>query len=199
MDKIPCIKCTPELWEYIKPYFKEWGYHTTSIGEVFDEEFCILTLNWNKDINCYGFGNYIIIERIGSELINNVEEFLEMAAELKGFTYKRKDIMEINGIEIKPGMVIEIEDDGKKTSYIVFPLLNEGLGVVSYNRTSWDDIKNFVKNYHSKIVCIHDLISYNHGALTDGEILWEKPKEVVITRQEIADKFNIQVEQLKII
>lgn len=25
MEKIPCIKCTPEIWEYIKPYLKEWG------------------------------------------------------------------------------------------------------------------------------------------------------------------------------
>ena len=29
MERIPCIKCTPELWEYIKPYLEEWGYIRT--------------------------------------------------------------------------------------------------------------------------------------------------------------------------
>lgn len=25
-EKIPCIECNDELWEYIKSYLEEWGY-----------------------------------------------------------------------------------------------------------------------------------------------------------------------------
>jgi hypothetical protein len=32
----------------------------------------------------------------------------------------------------------------------------------------------------------------------DGKVLWEKPKEIVLTMQEIADKFDIPVQQLRI-
>lgn len=38
------------------------------------------------------------------------------------------------------------------------------------------------------------LLNYNN----DLELIWEKPKEVELTMQEIADKFGIPVEQLKI-
>lgn len=55
MEKIPCIECDSQLWKYIKPYLKEWGYCTTP--HAADRTYCsILILNWNGEIGHYGFG-----------------------------------------------------------------------------------------------------------------------------------------------
>ena len=196
MEKIPCIKCTSELWEYIRPYLEEWGYKI-AVSSAWDT-FPILIINMGGNPDICDNLTSSHIHMYARELVTNVEEFLERAAKLKGFTYKRKDIMKINGIEIKPGMVIEIENDGKKLSYVVFPLLDGELGIISYDGSSWDTIKYFIGYYSSKIVCIHDLTSTRLGGLTSGKVLWEKPKEVVITMQEVADKLGIPVEQLRI-
>ena len=106
-ERVPCIKCDSQLWEYIKPYLEDWCYII-------------------KDINSFDTSPLLSINRYGllgqctnfsmkcknshdRELITNVEEFLERAAKLKGFTYKRKDIMEkefnINKLEV--GMIVE--------------------------------------------------------------------------------------------
>lgn len=193
MEKIPCIKCNSQLWEYIKPYLERWGYIISGITDW--TSFPILVLNFDGIFGeCSNVGN---ISK-NRELLTDVEKFLEEAAKLKGHTYKRKNIMEINGIEIKPGMVIEIEIDDKSISYVVFPLLDGELGMISYSKSSWDRIEYFIRHYSSKIVCIHDLTSTELGGLTSGEVLWEKPKEVVLTMGEIADKFGVPVEQLRI-
>lgn len=34
--------------------------------------------------------------------------------------------------------------------------------------------------------------------ITDGKVLWEKPKEIVITLEDIAEKFKCKVEQIRI-
>lgn len=107
--------------------------------------------------------------------------------------------MIINGVELKAGMVIETEKD----CWVVFPT-QKGLAVINYNKhdrttphpSSWDLIGDFVREYKNEIKSIHDIS--NGCSLADGEILWEKPKEVVLTMQEIADKFGINVEQLRI-
>lgn len=197
MDKIPCIKCTPELWEYIKPYLKKYNYRFGQI--ILFNVYPLLVLNHNGDIG-YCTNRYISeVDNYNRELVTDVEEFLERAAKLKGFTYKGKDIMKINGVEIKPGMVIKtIDNNNKKDYYVVFPLLNGELGVISYNNVSWSDIEYFVKWYSSKIICIHDLTSTELGGLDSGKVLWEKPKEVILTMDEIAKKFGYPVEQIKI-
>lgn len=44
-EKIPCIECTVQLWEYIKPYLKKWEY---SIYNVIDfNNFPLLVINSN--------------------------------------------------------------------------------------------------------------------------------------------------------
>lgn len=198
MERIPCIKCTPALWEYIKPYLEEWRYIFGSIG-IF-EKYQLLVINYNGDKMCT---NVHISEQFdyNRELITDVEEFLERAAKLKGCTYKRKNIMAkyvINGVEIKPGMVIEIQDNDKELSYVVFPLLNGRLGLICYNKSSWSGIEYFIKYYSHKIICIHDLTSEELGELSRGKVLWEKPKEIILTIDEIAGKFGCPAEQIRI-
>ena len=202
MDKIPCIKCTPELWEYIKPYLKEWGYKIQSISNF---DMCPLVVI-NRGEN-FGFCTNLIKEdskHSNRELTNNVEEFLERAAKLKGFTYKRKDIMKINGIEIKSGMVINLKypEVSGLISYVVFSLKHR-LAVVQYGTNNhyrvgyWtDDVNNFYNTHKDYIEEIRDVT--DNAILDGGTILWKKPKEIILTMNEIAEKFGYPVEQIKI-
>lgn len=124
--------------------------------------------------------------------VTNVEEFLEKAAILMGKQYKRKDMVKINGIEIKPGMVITTTND---YFWVVFPI-EEGLAVISYETNNWYRINTFINNYKEKIISIRNLSK--GGSLSGGNILWKKSEEVVLTMQEIADKFNIPLKNLRI-
>ena len=199
MNKIPCIKCTPELWEYIKPYLEEWGYR--NINKINSEEFLKYQL---LVVNQFGWKDYCNLETLRArnfydrELTNNVEEFLEQAAKLKGFTYKRKD-MEFHGIEIKAGMIIVIDEPNvDNIPYIVFPR-TDGLAVVLYGTTTygiWEPLKDFINTNYNIIKRIYDVHGGEH---LFGNIIWEKgPKEIILTMDEIAKKFGVSVEQIKI-
>lgn len=184
MEKIPCIKCTLELWKYIKPYLEEWGYKIYTPSSWL--HFPLLVIN---DRGRFGScDNYQLshLDYFNRELVTDVEEFLKRAAKLKGFTYKRKDIMKINGIEIKPGMVIITEHN---EDYIAFPTYS---GIAFANNV----IGGWTSTIPEGIKQIRDLAITNN--ITSGEILWEKPKEIVITMDEIAKKFGYPVEQIKI-
>lgn len=202
MDKIPCIKCTPELWEYIKPYLKEWSYSINDIESFYKSPLLC--------INRYGlFGQCTnlsmeCIKANDRELVTDVEEFLERAAKLKGFTYKRKDVMEINGIEIKPGMVINLKypEVNGLISYVVFSLKHR-LAVIQYDTNNhyrvgyWtDSVNDFYDTHKDYIEEIRDVT--DNAILDGGTILWKKPKEIILTMDEIAEKFGYPVEQLRI-
>lgn len=193
MEKIPCIECNEEIWEYVKPYLKKWGYKIQSTDEF--EYYPLLVINSTAKVGlCTNF-TMAATEVNNRELVTNIEEFLERAAALKGFTYKRK-IMEINGIEIKPGMGIYIYEKNYSHLYIVFPI-KEGLGLVPYKEGGrWVGLSEFLDTYKEDIVAICGLAEV--GTPIGCNILWEKSKEVVITMDQIAEKFGVPVEQLKI-
>lgn len=89
MCNIPCIKCTPELKDYVVPYLEKWGYYTTFTGGKFNEIYSVLILGWDGKEKCYGFGADGFINE-SMRLITNVEEFLEKAAIFMGVVYNRK-------------------------------------------------------------------------------------------------------------
>lgn len=195
MDKIPCIKCTPELWEYIRPYLEKWGYGIVEYYHKYLNTFPYVVLN-----NCGKFGacaNYEVPNEIqfNRELVTNVEEFLERAAALKGFIYRRKDIMEINGIEIKPGMVLIGKDADNRDSILVAFPLQKGIGFATVNSkyTCWTtDYTTRIK----RLTEIRDLAPDDN--IVKGNLLWDESKEVILTMDEIAKKFGYPVEQIKI-
>lgn len=191
MEKIPCIKCTPEIWEYIKPYLKEWGYE---LREPFGLDFYPLVV-----INeCGTLGrcnNYQLFSKdeYNRELVTDVEEFLERAAHLKGRKYVKKNVVKINGIEIKPGMGIFIYDRLAENLHVVIPIKG-GLGVIAYGASfTWYTLDDFLERYSSSIVAICDI----PNSVIEGDILWEKPQEIVITMQDITEKFNCPVESIR--
>lgn len=90
MEKIPCIYCTFTLLDYIKPYLEKWGY---KIRYPLNFQYNpILVINYNNKLGEIGDVSPTDIKMYNRELAQYIEEFLERAAKLKGFTYKRKDI-----------------------------------------------------------------------------------------------------------
>lgn len=193
MERIPCIKCDSKLWEYISPYLEKWGYTFEYITEANWRTYPILVTNISSSFGVCG--NISTYSRCyGRELVTDVEEFLERAAELKGFTYKRNDcIMKFNGIVIRPGMVL-VSSTG--TMYIVFPAKGY-LATVTYRDdvntcNCWYTLEDTLSS--KDIVKVLDAPK---NLISDGKVLWEK-SEVVITMKDIAEKFNCQVEQIRI-
>lgn len=193
MERIPCIKCTPALWKYIKPYLEEWGYKIYTPTSWL--HFPLLVIN---DRGRFGScDNYQLshLDYFNRELVTDVEEFLERAAKLKGFTYKRKDIMKINGVEIKPGMVLIGKDANNRDNILVAFPLQKGIGfaTVRSDATSWTtDYTTRIK----RLIEIRDLAPDDN--IVKGNLLWDESREVVLTMDEIAKKFGYSVEQIKI-
>lgn len=102
--------------------------------------------------------------------------------------------------DLKPGMVVEYENGNKR---LVTAINNElflmgehmfcRLEIFNDDLTCDNDPKiNIVKVYQPKEAA-------NLNSLLDCKnCIWERQKETVLTMQEIADKFDIPVEQLKI-
>lgn len=102
--------------------------------------------------------------------------------------------------DLKPGMVIEYANGDRR---LVVTINNELYLISSHMfiavKSFSDDLKcdtnpdrNIVKVYQPK-----EASSLN-SLLNCNNCIWVRPKETVLTMQEIADKFGIPVEQLRI-
>lgn len=99
--------------------------------------------------------------------------------------------MKLKGIEIKPGMVIIT----KNARYIAFPSRKSDCSIAFANITSGGWTDSIPEVFVEKI---YDLITYD--LITDGEseLLWSQEWNKEITMSEIAEKFGIPVEHLRI-
>lgn len=196
MEKIPCIKCTSGMWEYIRPFLKNWEYEIQAI-ESFDN-YPLLVINRGGTL---GICTNLVIKDAkcrDRELVTDVEEFLERAAELKGFTYKRKSMKKFTKADLKSGMVVE---NAQKRKALV---IND---ILIFN-TSFDPLKNYKEDLTSRTVPELDIIKvYKQsdfwgaglsGGIQYEELLWKREEPLEVTMQEIADKFGVSVEQLRI-
>lgn len=110
------------------------------------------------------------------------------------------ELIQMKKSDLKPGMVVEYENGEKR----LVVTINNGLYLIS--RFSFEDVKSFNKNLTcnsgSKINIVKIYQPKGAANLTTllecNNCIWERPKETVLTMQEIADKFGIPVEQLKI-
>lgn len=192
MKKIPCIKYNPNTWDYIKEQLESFGYKQVLLNDNWGiNPYIVINLS-NK------LGDYSNVDEFDKlshnrELVNDTEEFLERAAKLMNKTYKRKYIMKINGIEIKPGMVLEgTTYDGQNVSLIVAPFKDKNI-FINVNEGGWTDS---YKIYIKHLTAIRDISERSN--LKNGKILWEYKKEIILTIKEIADKFGYDVDQIKI-
>ena len=102
--------------------------------------------------------------------------------------------------DLKPGIVVEYVNGDKRLVVVInnelYLIDTHAFAVVeSFN----DDLEcasnsdiNIVKVFQPKEAASLSLL------LGCTNCIWERPKETVLTMQEIADKFGIPVEQLKI-
>lgn len=197
-EKIPCIKYDSQLWEYIKPYLEKWGYDTCTYFKPFNY-YNLIILNFGNNLGYVSNVKDYFKNGHNRELVTNVEEFLERAAKLKCFTYKRKDIMEkefnINKLEV--GMIVEYKSGDRR---LILPDSKGNLFLSRLNYFKPSTIKSADKYEIYKVYKIKYQTDLNSllKCSNNLELIWEKPKEVELTIQEIADKFGISVEQLKI-
>lgn len=104
-------------------------------------------------------------------------------------------------LDLKPGMIVEYANGERR----LVVSINNKLYLISSHmfatvKSFSDDLKcdtnpdrNIVKVYQPKEAS--SLISLLNNC---NNCIWVRPKETVLTMQEIADKFGIPVEQLKI-
>lgn len=97
---------------------------------------------------------------------------------------------------LKPGYVVEY-DDGVRC-ILTQDVHGNVFGVEIHNDQHWATLKNL-----SHIVAVYQITSpsnLHYQVLFESSTkkVWEKPKEVELTMQQIADKFGIDVNQLKI-
>lgn len=98
--------------------------------------------------------------------------------------------MKLKGIEIEPGMVIETTDD----FYIAFPtkITDYPMAFIMIYGGDWT-----VDIYEDDIVRIMDLTT--ELSIGSGKVLWDKNlQSKELSMEEIAEKFGIPVEQLRI-
>ena len=110
------------------------------------------------------------------------------------------ELIQMKKSDLKPGMVVEYASGEKR---LVVTINNE-LYLIS--RASFADVKSFnddltcSNNPDINIVKIYlPREAASLSALFECKnCIWERPKETVLTMQEIADKFGIPVEQIRI-
>lgn len=148
------------------------------IGEVFEYKGYIL-----KCIECRGCDNCFLRN-------------LCISSHPACSCFTRKDgksvkFIKMNRPEIKAGMLVEASDN----VYLMIP--DKSGNLIGLNRNGSTYCSDLDHTYD--ITVIGWPYSYNDDfRYTFGDILWKKPKETVLTMQEIADKFGIPIEQLKI-
>lgn len=204
MEKSPYIKCTPESKEYIESYLKQWGYHASKIAGHFSVDRCpFLVLGQGEEKFQYAFGWEFLLSSLGVEIFN-VEEFIELAANLVGKTYKRKDMKkEFTKEDLKSGMVVKTRNN--QMYLVVDNMIISDWGYIILN--SYTENLQF-PNHEYDIMAIYDKIACWEDGFSDGlssapyngELIWKRkePKEVILTMDEIAKKFGCSVEQLRI-
>lgn len=194
MEKIPCIKYNSQDWDYIESNLIKFGYEISQLTSWEVSPYIVLNLGNNLGRVSNIDKIAVLKDSYNREIVYNVEEFLERAAHLKGRNYVKRNVMKIHDIEIKPGMGIYVDKRIAENLYVVIPT-KRGLGVVAYGAPfTWDILDNFLEMYSGRVVAICDI----PNSVIEGNILWEKPQEIVITMQDIAKKFNCPVESIRI-
>lgn len=200
MEKTPCIKCDEKLWKYIMPHLKEWGYKICSIDSWEKFPFLILDyedLQGEKSVTNLCLG----VDAIGfRELVTDVEEFLERAAKLKGFTYKRKDMkQEFTKSDLKTGMVVEYKNGTRRlvleineSIFLSGDMYTKPCDFITLYNDNLEQIedrdKTINKVFEIKRPCVISEI-FNSDNL---HLIWERKKILEVTMDEVAEKFGVE-------
>lgn len=208
MNNIPCIKCNAELFSYIKPSLYRWGYKNVCVTDDVWKGCPLLIINLDGNIGRCANVSLNFKDAHNRELVDDVEEFLYRAAQLKGFNYKKKNNM-FTKKDLKTGMVVKTRNntmllvvDDKLISVSGFLRLteyNDDLIITDEpdsNIQSGFDIME-VYEVNSWGLGFSRVLSYVEEK-TFGKLIWKRKEIKEVTMQEIADKLGIPVENLRI-
>lgn len=102
--------------------------------------------------------------------------------------------------DLKLGMVVEYANGDRR----LIAVINDELYLIGRHMfaivKSFNDDLTYDRDTKINIVKVYqprEAVSFS-SLLDCKNCIWERPKEIVLTMQEIADKFGIPVEQLKI-
>jgi hypothetical protein len=108
--------------------------------------------------------------------------------------------MELHGIKIKPGMIIETRNyENSITSrryWVAVPTKNASYPLVFINTHYGGWVTGFENETNIKVVSIREPSPTTN--LYNGKILWEDGM-LIVTKKEIAVKFGIEESKLKIV
>lgn len=89
MRKIPCIEYNPKSWNYIESKLKEFGYQESLLDDDWMKN-PIIVINLGGKLGNYSNVTRDDMNRSNRELIFDEEEFLRIAADLRGYSYAPK-------------------------------------------------------------------------------------------------------------
>lgn len=195
--KVPYIQYDQDKWEFIKSTLEKIGY---SFKYISDWGSCpYLLLDFGGQIGTCSNLPKNLITQINRYEVYNIDEFLKKAKILfndKILFNNQDNQQQMNTIdeikEITPGMVLTTKGD---MNWVAFPT-ELGMGIICYDTNQWYLLDKFIQIHGDEILNIRDISKGT--SLIDGEVIWEKPKEIVIKLQEIADKFNVPANLIRI-
>lgn len=201
MEKIPCIECDDKLFKYIEPFLKKWGYdfyHT-----IFDwNTLPILVLNYVGDLGDCTNVEKEVINHYNRELVTDVEEFLERAAELKGFIYKKKQ-KDMKLSDLKSGMVVRTREKGSflvlfVNDEIIFSSIDYWISSSNYNEdlthSSFSELTIIEVLVPESKTTIPKLLDLDYPFLKS---IWKREEALEVTMEEIAKKFGVNEIKIK--
>lgn len=201
----PCIKCTPQMWEYVKPILRDLGFH----------------ISWaNKTPSDWVYYPYLSTNFCGSpthvsftasstcrDLFTDVEDFLEAAAKLIGKIYiKNYTMKKFTKEDIKPGMIV-VTWIGRP--YLVISIGNGQLrligerGFLSLDEYSQDltypnkesDLDIIGVRIPNKNATSIELLL---GEPSCSSIIWKRSEKKRVSFDEVAQKFGVDPSELEI-
>lgn len=208
MNKIPCTVITKEQYESeLRDSLLSMGYKESNFM-FFDSKYCLLILNSFGDFGSMRVSTGFQLSKSNKrELIfYDKDIFLEEASRYM-LEYKEinKNEIVMKKSELKIGQVLEIETSVENYLFILLP--NAAGEYYFYNShfcISFNAIDNDLLFTHGtmKILKVYDrandIINSYDISITDRNLLWACDNAKEITMKEIADKFQIPIDKLRI-
>lgn len=201
---IPCIKCNPQMWEYVKPILKDLGF----------------TISWANDrpldwlhypylsTNFCGSPTHVSFTASSNfrDLFMDVEDFLEATAKLIGKIYiKNYTMKKFTKEDIKPGMIVVTEGGSYLALSVrggeIYLVREEGfLRLKDYAEDltlpdvpSLFDIKE-VRIPNQDATTIHRVLQDFRCSV----VLWKRSEKKRVSFEEVAQKFGVDPSELEI-
>lgn len=163
----------------------KWGSGSIIGLEDFKGKECVYIDTFKKELT---YSSYSFAKDTGARV--HLCKIITLNEYMKNFS--KEDLKPGMVVEYKSGekrLVVEINGELSLISNGMFAELNSFNKDLTHNRNPYI---NIVAVYETKPSSLSTM-------LQTSDLIWKRPEEVTLTMQEIADKFGIPVEQLKIV